>query len=163
MARFSPWPDSFFPLSPLRRTSAAVIRWIALPLAAFCLLVPLSVIGFLHRAEAGLVPADAIVLESRVVDASRIGSQYDLWVRYSSKGRTVEGPLRAWSTLGIAKGDTVHVFVDPGSGQVRDDPQALAWLVAAFGALAAAFFVVVGFLGMGEMLRRDRVARGIER
>jgi len=163
VGRFSPWPDAFFPLSPLRRTSARVIRWIALPLAAFCLLASLALVAFVHRTQDGLVPADALVLEARVVDASRIGSQYDLWVRYPSRGGTVEGPLRAWSTWGIAKGDTVHVFVDPANGRVRDDPAGLAWTVAGFGAVAAAFFVVVGFLGLGEMLRRDRVARGLPR
>lgn len=163
MARFSPWPDAFFPLSAVRRGSATIVRWIALPLAVFCLLAPLTVIVVLHRAEAGLVPAAALVIESRVVDASKIGSQYELRVRYRARGRTVEGPLRAWSTRGIAKGDTLHVFVDPADDRARDDPAALAWFVAAFGAATAVFFVVVGFLGMGEMLRRDRVARGLAR
>src|SRR5437764_12636552 len=104
MDRASPWPDSFFPLSTLRRRMASAIRWIALPLAAFCVLAPLSVIAFLHREQAGLERADALVLGARVVDASRIGSQYEIRVRYRAGGRTVEGPLRAGSTWAIARG-----------------------------------------------------------
>lgn len=163
MAWTSPWPSSFFPLSPVRRGMATMLRWIALPMAAFCLLAPLSVFWFLQREEARLVPADATVLEARVVNASKIGSQYDLWIRYPLRGKSVEGPVSAWSTLGIAKGDTVHVFIDPGNGEARDDPQALAWIVLGFGIAAAVFLVLAGFFGMGAMLRRDREARGAGR
>ena len=163
MGRFSPWPDSFFPLSRTRRTSATVVRWIALPMAVLCLLMPVSVLWFLHHAQADLVRADATVLESRVVNASKIGSEYDLWIRYPVRGQSVEGPLRAWSTWGIDKGDTVHIFIDPANGEAKDDPQALAWIVSVFCGAAAVFFVVAGFFGMGAMLRRDREARGIRR
>ncbi len=152
--RAHPAADQRLPAT--RRRMAIALRWLSIPLAMFVAIAPLWSLRSEYRRTANMTATSATVLDARVVNASRITSEWEVYVRYRARGRTVENPVRIWTGADLHEGDTVSLLVDPATGDAEDDHRAMGWAMAACGALVAVFFLLVGFRAMGAMLRRDR-------
>lgn len=142
---------------------AITLRWISIPLAACVAIASLwSLRSELHR-TADRIPTSATVLDARVVNASRVMSEWEAYVRYrvrkSGRDEIVENSVRIWTSFNLHNGDTIELLVDPATGDAEDDERAMSWLAAAGGLIAAAFLLLVGFGLIGRMLRRDRLSR----
>jgi len=135
-----------------------VIRWLSLPLAAVAIAAPLASLHSVYDHYAGKVLELAEVLESRVARARSRGSgaTYDLYVRYRWAGRPVENNVRVTSFRSIHRRDHVRLLIDPRTGDAEDDLRSESWIMVGWGALAATFFVIVGFVAMGRALRRKK-------
>ena len=106
-----------------------------------------------------MIPTSATVLDARVVDASRITSEWDVYVRYPVHGKAVENSVRVWTSVDLHQGDTIRLLVDPATSDAEDDNRTLGWVMAGCGLIVAAFLLLVGFVLIGAMLRRDRQSR----
>jgi hypothetical protein len=146
-------------LSAARRRTAVVIRWLSIPLATFAAIAPLWSLQSEYRRTEQMLATPATVLDAHVVNASRISSEFEVYVRYPVHGENVENSVRVWSSFGVDKGDTITLLVDPATGAAQDDLRTTSWLLAAFGLAAAAFLLLAGFWQLGVMLRRDRQRR----
>jgi hypothetical protein len=152
-------PSSASRLSAARRRTALAIRWLSIPLAAVVVIAPLWSLRWEYQRSADLIPTTATVLDARVTNAARVSSEWEIYARYPVRGKPVENSVRVWSNFDLDKGDTITLLVDPATGDAEYDARGMAWLIAAFGAILAAFFVLAGFRAMGAMLRRDRRLR----
>ena len=147
-------------LPPGRRRMAIVLRWTSLPLALFVAVAPLWSLRTEAQRTAQMIRTDATVVSARLVDASRAGSEWDVEARYPARGTTVERSVEVWTFADLQPGSTVVLLVDPATGDAIDDHRVMGWIMAGFGLLLAAFFVLAAFRGTGILLRRDRAARG---
>jgi hypothetical protein len=154
-----PNPTSGLKLSTTRRRAAIAIRWMSIPLAVFVAIAPLWSLRSEYRRTANMIPTSATVLDARVVDASRITSEWDVYVRYPLHGKTVENSVRVWTRADLHQGDTIRLLVDPATSDAEDDNRRLGWAMACCGLIVAAFLLLVGFVLLGAMLRRDRQSR----
>lgn len=154
-----PNPASETRLSTTRRRSATAIRWVSLPLAVVIAIAPLGLLRSQYQRAEHLVPTIATVIDARVVSTSRVTTEWDAHVRYPVHGQRTENSVRIWTSIGLDAGETVTLLVDPATGDAEDDLRPMSWLMAALGLLAAAFFLLAGFRGMGAMLKQDRQLR----
>ena len=145
-------------LTPARRRTITVLRWIALPLALLCLGGPIVSLIRTYQHYAGMTLTKATIISAtlQVAGNKGMGSSYDAYVSYAVNGHTERSNVTLTiSFRSLAAGDTVAVFVDPKTGEAEDDSRPDSWVMVALGALAAAFFVLVSFRYSGKILRED--------
>jgi hypothetical protein len=128
-------------------------------MAAFVAIAPMRSLRSEYQRTEDMIPTRATVLDARVVNAARVSSEFEVYVRYPVRDESVENTVRVWSNFQLDKGDTITLLVDPETGDAEDDMRAIGLLLVVFGLIVAAFFVLVGFGQMGTMLRRDRESR----
>jgi hypothetical protein len=133
---------------------AIALRWLSLPFAACVAIASIWSLWSEYRRTEHLIPTTATVIEARVLNTSRVTTEWDAYVRYRLDDRDVENSVRVWTPFDLDQGDTIGLLVDPASGEAQDDLLAMSWAMAIAGVLAALFMVLVGFRLTGAMLRR---------
>jgi hypothetical protein len=141
-----------------QRRTTLVLRWASLPLAMLCLGGPLWSLASVSQHYEGKVITEARVLSATVrrAGAKGIGTSYDAYVRYTAGNRTLHSNISVTvSFRSLGPGDNIRLFVDPRTGSAEDDIRPDSWAMVAMGAVAAAFFVLVGFRYLGTVLGKD--------
>jgi uncharacterized protein DUF3592 len=144
-------------LSPARKTTLRILRWLSLPLAAFVVAGAAWTTVKVYQQYSGKVLTQARIIDSTLTRAGKrgLGTEYNLYVEYRVGNRAVHNNIRVMvnSFRSMRPGNTIELFVDPETGQAQQDVRLAAWFGLLLAAAGATILVLICFVAAGRMLR----------